>query len=135
MRQTPQKSWLSKPTVNRTAVVQILKRKGRPAFAVLEIDEYDRLARAVEDAEDLAAVRASYDEELVPAEFAKRLIEGENAVRVWREYRGLSQVELAARAGIAQAYLSKIERGRRTGTAKVPRALAGALGVGLDDLA
>ena len=116
-------------------MVQILKRKGRPAFAVLEIDEYDRLVRAVEDAEDLAAVRASYDEELVPAEFAKRLIEGENAVRVWREYRDLSQVELAARAGIDQAYLSKIERGRRTGTAKVLRALADALGVGLDDLA
>ena len=118
-------------------MVQILKKGGRPAFAILDIDEYDSLVRAAEDAEDIAAIRAARANpgELIPSEFAKRLVDGENAIRVWRGYRGLTQVELAARAGIDQAYLSKIERGTRTGTATVLRSLAGALGVALDDLA
>lgn len=118
-------------------MVQILKKGGRPAFAILDIDEYDRLVRAAEDAEDSAAIRAARADpgELIPSGFAKRLIDGENAVRVWRDYRTLTQVELAARAGIDQAYLSKIERGTRTGTAKVLRSLADALGIELDDLA
>ena len=118
-------------------MVQFLKKGGRPAFAILEIDEYDSLVRAAKDAEDIAAIRAARADpgELIPSEFAKRLVDGENAVRVWREYRGVTQVKLAARAGITQAYLSRIERGTRTGTTKVLRSLAGALGVDLDDLA
>ena len=118
-------------------MVQILKTGGRAAFAILDIDEYDRLVRAAEDAEDVAAIRAARADpgQLIPSEFADRLGAGENAVRVWRGYRGLTQVELAARAGIGQAYLSRIERGKRTGTAKVLRSLADALGVDLDDLA
>ena len=117
--------------------VQILKKDGRAAFAVLEIDEYERLVAALEDAEDRAAIRAARADpgELVPAEVVKRLIDGENPVRVWREYRNYTQVELAAKTGIDQAYLSKIERGGRVGTTKVLRALASALEVDLDDLA
>ena len=37
----------------------------------------------------------SGEEELVPAEFAQRLIRGENAILVWREYRNISQKKLA----------------------------------------
>ena len=118
-------------------MVQFLKKGGRPAFAILEIDEYDSLVRAAKDAEDIAAIRAARADpgELLPSEFAKRLVDGESAVRVWRKYRGLTQVELAAKAGIAQTYLSRIELGARTGTAKVLRSLADALGIDLDDLA
>lgn len=45
------------------------------------------------------AALAAGEEELVPAEFAKRLIAGESSLRVWREVRGLSQVGLGAVSG------------------------------------
>ena len=73
-------------------------------------------------------------EEEVPHAVVKRLIEGENPIRVWREHRGLTQEDVAARAGIAKAYLSQIEGGRRTGSTKVHAALAEALDVAIEDL-
>ena len=65
-------------------------------------EEYDRLREAAEDLADLRAydgtkaALAAGEEELVPAEYAKRLIAGESPLRVWRELRGLSQVKLGA---------------------------------------
>ena len=57
-----------------------------------------------------------------------------NPVRVWREYRGLTQRELAEKAGLAQAYIAQIETGRRKGTVDVYKRLAEALRVDIDDL-
>ena len=41
---------------------------------------------------------------------------------------------LAKKAGIASAYLSQIETGKREGTVETYRKLASALGITLDDL-
>ncbi len=55
---------------------------------------------AAEDLADLSAydgakaALAAGEDELVPADYAKRLIAGESPLRVWRELRGLSQVKL-----------------------------------------
>ncbi len=96
----------------------------------------------IEDAEMLADV-GEYDaaiqaiaegEELIPAEVVYALLDGANPIRVWREYRGLSQGELAARAGISPSYLSQLESGKRDGTMEVLSAVAAALDVTLDDL-
>jgi transcriptional regulator with XRE-family HTH domain len=70
----------------------------------------------------------------VPAKFAKRLIAGENPLRVWRELRGLPAKELAAKSGIKGPYLCQIETGKRGGTFRVMARIADALGVTLDDL-
>ena len=120
--------------------VQLILKEGQPEYAVLPYDVYLRL---VEDAEMLADVR-DYDvameriaagEELIPAEVGYGLLDGGNPIRVWREYRGLSQAELAAKAGISASYLSQLESGKRDGTVEVLSALAVELGVALDDLA
>jgi len=42
---------------------------------------------------------------------------------------GLTQVQLAARAGVNQGFLSELERGRRGASVSTVRALAGALGL------
>jgi hypothetical protein len=61
---------------------------------------------AVEDLADLRAydgakaALAAGEDELVPADYAKRLIAGEGPLRVWRELRGLSQVKLGAVSGV-----------------------------------
>jgi DNA-binding XRE family transcriptional regulator len=78
---------------------------------------------------------AAGEEARIPASLVERLVSGENRVRVWREYRGLSGVALAKQAGLAQAYLSQIETGAREGTVETYGKLAAALGVSLDDLA
>jgi len=49
-------------------------------------------------------------------------------IRQIREARGLSQGTLAARAGLSQAHLSDVERGRKSLTIERAQALAAALG-------
>jgi DNA-binding XRE family transcriptional regulator/PHD/YefM family antitoxin component YafN of YafNO toxin-antitoxin module len=109
-------------------------------MAVIPLTEYERL---VEAAEDLADVRAydeamrrlaSGEEELVPAEMVNRILDGENTLRVWREYRGLTVKQLAERAGVSAPFVSQIETGQREGSVDTMRKLAGVLKISLDDL-
>lgn len=103
-------------------------------------EEYDRLREAAEDLEDLQAYDratanlASGADELIPEEFANRLIDGENPVRVYRELRGLTQVQLAERSGVNRVQIADIEAGRSTGSVATIRKLAEALGVTIDNL-
>jgi transcriptional regulator with XRE-family HTH domain len=39
-------------------------------------------------------------------------------IKALRKWRGMTQVQLAHRAGLAQGYLSDLESGRRSGTKK-----------------
>ena len=103
--------------------------------------EYDRLCAAADELSDLQAhdraqaALAAGEEELIPAAHANRLIAGDNALRVWRRYRGLTQAALAEAAGVSRVTVAEIETGRKQGSLQTLRALAGALGIGLDDLA
>ena len=111
---------------------------GRPAFAVIPWRDYERLSDG--DAEAALSDVELYDRataeggESFPAEVADRLLAGENPVRVYRSHRGMTQGELAAAAGVHPVYISQIETGKRTGSAKTLAAIAGALGVAVDDL-
>jgi DNA-binding XRE family transcriptional regulator len=119
--------------------VQIINKDGRPEWAVLPYDEYVRLKEEAEMMQDIvdydAAVEAlKQGEELIPGDVMFAILDGENPIRVWRHYRDLTQQELADRAGISKPYLSQIETGKRAGTAEVLAAIAGALGVTIDDV-
>lgn len=109
-------------------------------LVVLPEAEYQALLEAAADATDVAAARrfeerlAAGEEELLPAAMVDRIVDGENAIRVWREHRGLTVKALAGKAGIAAAYLSQIETGKRDGTVATLKKLAAALGVRVDDL-
>lgn len=102
--------------------------------------EYDRLCEAADDLADLnaydgaKAALAAGEEELVPADYAKRLIAGESPLRVWRELRGLSQVGLGKASGVNRVQIADIEAGRGKGSVETVRKLADALGVRVDDL-
>ena len=69
---------------------------------------------------------------LLPLEISRRLMQGENAVKVLREFRDMSQIELGLAVGIKQPYLSGIESGQRKGPLELHTKLARALGVPLD---
>ena len=102
--------------------------------------EYDHL-RAIE--EDLADIQtaltveariASGEEELIPASVVERLIGGDPPLRVWREFRDLSQATLARATGVNRVQIVEIEAGRNSGSVHTLRKLADALGVAVDDL-
>jgi ribosome-binding protein aMBF1 (putative translation factor) len=122
--------------------VQFIHTPGGGDLAVLPRAEYDRLvALAAEAQEDTAASRIVRNslralkegrEVVLPKTVADRLANGENAVRVIREWRDLIQGELAVAVGISQNYLSEIETGRRKGPAELQKKFARALGVPLD---
>lgn len=73
--------------------------------------------------------------ETVPAIVADRISDGKNPIRVWREYRDLTQDQLATMATITKPYLSQIEAGKRSPALTILRNLARALGVTLEHIA
>ena len=109
-------------------------------MAILPLEEYRLLLRSAEELSDIRAYDqsieqlASGQDEMIPSEFADRILEGESAVRVWREYRKLSVKELADQANISASYLSQIEGGSRSGSLPTMKALAQALDLNLTDL-
>lgn len=97
---------------------QIIYDNGRPAFVVVPIDEY--LAQNP-DAKSLLTDEEIYDRAVsrddgtrIPHEVVKRLALGESPVKVYREWRGLLQQELADKASVSVGYISQVERGVRT---------------------
>jgi len=118
---------------------QVIEKDGKPEWAVVPYEVYQRL---VEDAEMLHDIRAYDDarkaiedgEELIPSEVTYAILDGENPIRVWREYRGLTQQQLAEAAGISVPYLSQIESGKRKGSTDVLAAIAKVLRLSLDDI-
>ena len=120
--------------------IQLIERDGKPEWAVLPYDEYLELleqAEELEDIRDYDAAKAELErgeDELVPAEVVFAILDGENPVKVWREFRGLTQGQLADAAGISKPYLSQIETGKRKGSTDILSALAKALNVSLEEV-
>jgi DNA-binding XRE family transcriptional regulator len=102
--------------------------------------EYDRLRAAAEDLADLQAydrakaALAAGEDELIPADYVNRLLNGDNPLRVYRDLRGMTQSGLAERSGVHRVTVAEIETGRKQGSVATLRKLAGALGVAMDDL-
>jgi len=121
--------------------IQIIERNGKPEWAILPYEDYLQLieqAELLEDIRDFDAISAAIergDEELIPAEVVNAILDGKNPVKVWREYRGLTQQQLADAVEISKPYLSQIETGKRTGTTDVLSAIAEALDVSLEQIA
>jgi len=57
-----------------------------------------------------------------------------SVLRERREAAGISQEQLADRAGLHRTYVSLIERGKRTASIEVLRRVASALGVRMSEL-
>jgi DNA-binding XRE family transcriptional regulator len=114
--------------------VQVLEKDGKEAFAVLPIDEYRALVQRLEDLEDAQDLRSyrSNPGESFPSEVVNRLLDGENPVKVWREYRRLTQGQLAEQTGVTVSHISQIESGKRECSVKLLRSLARVLEVDAD---
>ena len=99
----------------RTEVQIIRDRDGAPAFAVVPYAEW--------------LTMRDKEQALVPNEVVTLVFAGDlSPMRAWREHLGLTQAEVATRAGITQAAYAQME------TAAKPRAttrkkIASALGI------
>ena len=120
--------------------VQFIKTAEGEELAVLPKSEYDRLVAlaASEDAGTARIVRraraaiAGGQEIVLPKMVIDRMATGDNPIRVLREWREMTQVELVVRIGITQGYLSDLEAGKRKGPVALHQKIARALGVPID---
>ena len=96
---------------------------GNPAFAVIPYADY------------LELVEPDYDDNVtIPHEVISANIDGDSMIKAWREHLGLTQAELAKRAGISQPALAKVEKPDATPRRKTLKKLADALGIELAQL-
>ena len=100
---------------------RIISKDGQ-LFAIIPVEEFQRLLRLA--GENLP----------LPPALAQRLKDGEHPIRIFREYRGLTQVQLAASAGIARPYLTEIETRKKQGSLPVLKTIAAALAVELHNI-
>ena len=120
--------------------IERITRKGKE-FAVIPVENLQKL---MEDAEMLADVRA-YDaakarladgeDELIPLEITERRLRGEPAIRIWREYRQLTQEQLAKKSKVSRALIAAIETNRKSGSVGTWKKLGKALDVSWEQLA
>jgi len=106
----------------------------------IPLDEYEALKLAAVDLEDLRTydrAMAAIDhgeEELVPGDVVARMLAGERPLRVWREYRGMTQAALAEASSVNRVQISNIEAGEKSGSIDTLKKLADALDITIDDL-
>lgn len=120
--------------------IETITRKGKE-FAVIPAKALQKL---MEDAEMLADVKA-YDaakarleageDELIPLEITERRLRGEPALRIWREYRKLTQEQLAKKSKVSRALIAAIETNRKAGSVSTWKKLGAALDVSWEQLA
>ena len=102
--------------------VQIIKKDGKPAFAVIPYEEYLSLLPKDKDA-------------TVPHEVVGLIIKkGMNLEKAWRTHLGLTQREVAKRAGMSQAALSQMEKSTNEFRTKTLEKLARAMKLSVEQL-
>ena len=80
---------------------QIIEMNGQPAFAVIPIGQFERMAEQyIPDESEIT----------FPHEVVKANVKGDSLIKAWREYLGLTQQELANRLEISQPALAKLEK-------------------------
>ena len=120
--------------------IQVIERNGKPEWAIVPYETYLQLveqAETLQDISDYDSAKAALErgeEELIPSEVAYALLDGKNPIKVWREYRSLTQLQLAEASGISVPYLSQLESSKRKGSTAVLAAIAKALKLSLNDI-
>lgn len=97
---------------------QVIQKDGKPLFVLVPYDEYVRKTAHSES--------KTY---LPHAVVEKAAVEGTSMVRAWREYKKMSQAEVAGRLGITQAAYSQLEKSQDRMRVSTLRKIATALGI------
>ncbi|MGH9646169.1 MAG: helix-turn-helix domain-containing protein [Bryobacteraceae bacterium] len=101
------------------------KKTDKGEVAILPRKDYEALAAKANQADgDFGTARLvacalkeiAVGMPLIPKEIVDRISSGENALRVFRKWRGKTQVYISHKTNIGQGYISDLESGRRKGT-------------------
>src|SRR5215510_14966764 len=120
--------------------VQFIKTARGEELAILPRSEYERLAKLIVD-EDVGTARLVHNardkiaagrEVMIPKAVVDLLATHESPIRVLREWRAMTQAELAAAVDITQGYLSDLEGAKRKGPVVLHQKIAQALRVPID---
>lgn len=104
---------------------QIIKKDGKPAFAVISWDEYNKLIHNQVEKDDCDV--------WFPNDVVKANVRGDSLIKAWREYFGLTQTELAEKAGMKQSALARLEKSGSARTSTLKK-LAGAMDISVEQL-
>jgi DNA-binding XRE family transcriptional regulator len=105
----------------RTELQFIVGADGKPAFVVVPYDPFRRM-------------RGGFSQGTVPNEVVNLSYErGVSPMAAWREHFDLTQAEVAARIGIAQAAYAQMERAKQPRKATLEK-VAAALGLEAEQL-
>lgn len=111
-----------KNAMNAPTDFQVIEQDGKPVFAVVPWDRFQEMAEAWQ------AVQAR--EQGIPQEVVERhVLDGVPLVVAWREHLGMTQAEVARRAGMKQSAVARIERGDSRPRHATLRRLASAMGL------
>jgi len=105
---------------------QIITQNGKPAFAVIPWNKYQELVHN--------QIEPDESDVWFPNDVVKANTRGDSLIKAWREYFKLTQAELAARAGMKQSALARLEtRGARPRKTTLAT-LAGAMKISIEQL-
>ncbi len=110
--------------MKRPTNVQIIEQNGVPAFAVIPYDEYLKVFPEI-----------GTEDDTVPHEVVGLIIKkGYNLIKAWRIHLGMTQKQVADKAGITQAALSQMERTEQEKRTATLEKLALAMGLSVEQL-
>jgi len=116
---------------------QIIKTSTGEELVVIPKADYEALLHAAEEALEDAADVAIYDERKaefktekpLPADVTMDVLRGSSRLKALRNWRKLTQAELASAIDVSQGFLSDLESNRRKPSAQTSAMLAKALDV------
>lgn len=116
---------------------QIITTPTGEELVVIPKADYEALLHAAEEALEDAADVAIYDERKadlktenpLPADVTMEILRGSSRLKALRNWRRLTQAELATTIGVSQGFLSDFESNRRKPSAQTRALLAKALDI------
>jgi DNA-binding XRE family transcriptional regulator len=109
--------------MNEPIDYQIIEHNGHPAFAVVPYEKF------------IALLKQAKDDVYFPDEVVRlNVIEGLSLLRAWREYKRLTQKEVAKKAGISQPALAQLEHANTKMRKSTLKKLARALDIDFEQL-
>jgi predicted transcriptional regulator len=102
---------------------QIISHNGKPAFAVIPWDEYQLLISKKQEADVW-----------FPNDVVKANSSGASLVTAWREHFAMTQEELAAKSGMKQASIARLEKGHAGARRSTLARIAVAMGIMVEQL-